>query len=426
MPTRMHRNEIQVGRSISPVQRAARTDPMIDRQNDSTCSRVGGAGTDADPHDTAPVEHRPGDVALAGCVDAGRRVHRSRSSSSPATRRQSRLSGCGATISNRSSSATQPAELLGQRHIAPDPTADRVDTVETDREPQLQRPETTAERDLPVAVVDRAARLGGLRSEVLGQDAQCSEQGRPIGDPEQRAVEVDAHPLVRIGRVAVGPVEAVVDPAELGGQCGDAAHRRIDVQPDPVFDAHVGDLAGRVERQRRGRAVRAAHEERNEPVVAGRCSTAAANASGRIANCSSWSTTRIRSVPIPAMRRPFSTDECACEVVYAVSRLVSPVVLTAPAVARQRAARIATSAASLAEPWMTPPPRSLVDRKPRRQVQQLLHPVEHQGLDLGAGRRRDPAHALHAETGRQQFTEDRGVRGVRREVGEPIRDAASA
>ena len=37
--------------------------------------------------------------------------------------------------------------------------------------------------------------------------------------------------------------------------------------------------------------------------------------------------------------------------------------LTAPPVARQRAARIATSVASLAEPWITPPPSGLSLRK---------------------------------------------------------------
>ena len=41
---------------------------------------------------------------------------------------------------------------------------------------------------------------------------------------------------------------------------------------------------------------------------------------------------------------------------------MSPSSLTAPAVARQRADNTATSVASLAVPWMTPPPVSLVLR----------------------------------------------------------------
>ena len=44
---------------------------------------------------------------------------------------------------------------------------------------------------------------------------------------------------------------------------------------------------------------------------------------------------------------------------YATSFVVSPSALTAPPVARQRADRIATNVASLAVPWITPPPLSL-------------------------------------------------------------------
>ena len=65
---------------------------------------------------------------------------------------------------------------------------------------------------------------------------------------------------------------------------------------------------------------------------------------------------------MPAIRSPFSMLEWACEVAYATSLVVSPSWLTAPAVARHRAERIATSVASLAVPWITPPPVSLVDR----------------------------------------------------------------
>ena len=43
-------------------------------------------------------------------------------------------------------------------------------------------------------------------------------------------------------------------------------------------------------------------------------SIAAASASGRIAKAASWATIRRRSVPMPAMRRPFSTLEWACAV----------------------------------------------------------------------------------------------------------------
>ena len=42
---------------------------------------------------------------------------------------------------------------------------------------------------------------------------------------------------------------------------------------------------------------------------------------------------------------------------------VSPSALTAPSVIRHRAARIEASVASLADPWITPPPLALVERK---------------------------------------------------------------
>ena len=123
-------------------------------------------------------------------------------------------------------------------------------------------------------------------------------------------------------------------------------------------------------------------------------------------------------------RRSADPSRCSsapATVAYATSLDVSPSALTAPPVARQRAARIATRTASLAEPWITPPPCSLVERNASGQAEQLDHPVEHQRLELGAGRRRDPTHALHAEPGGQQLGEDRRERVVRREVGEEVR-----
>ena len=141
---------------------------------------------------------------------------------------------------------------------------ERLEPVEADREPQLERSEPAPERDLPVAVVDRRAGLGGRRSQVLGEDAQRAEQRHPVGSPVEIAVEVDAHPLVRVGAVAVGEVEPVVDPAVLGRESGDTTHRTVDVEPHVVGAADLADLGGRIERHRRCRAVRRADEERHQ------------------------------------------------------------------------------------------------------------------------------------------------------------------
>ena len=56
-----------------------------------------------------------------------------------------------------------------------------------------------------------------------------------------------------------------------------------------------------------------------------------------------------------------------------------------------------------------------------RQPEQVDQPVEHVGLELGAGRARRPEHALHPEPGREQIAENRGTGGVGREVGVEVR-----
>ena len=55
------------------------------------------------------------------------------------------------------------------------------------------------------------------------------------------------------------------------------------------------------------------------------------------------------------------------------------------------------------------------------QAEQINQPVGNNLLDFGRSRTRRPQHALHTETGRDQFAEDRRRRGVRGEVAEPPR-----
>ena len=59
--------------------------------------------------------------------------------------------------------------------------------------------------------------------------------------------------------------------------------------------------------------------------------------------------------------------------------------------------------------------------EPLRQPEQVDQPVEHVGLELGAGGAGRPEHALDAEAGGEQIAEDRRTRGVGREVGEEVR-----
>ena len=205
-------------------------------------------------------------------------------SSPPRWAKQTRSSGCGATISNRSSAATQPASSWVQPTWSPDHRLDRGHAVAAQREPQLERPEAPAEGDLPVAVVDDGPGLAGRGAQVLGQDRQRAEQRGPVGHPEQVAVEVHAHPLVRVGAVRVGLVETGVDPAQLGAQRGDAAHgRRRRAARSP--------RAGRW-RPARGTGSKAvvdvvpavAHTKKGRRPAARSSAMAASSASGRMAN----------------------------------------------------------------------------------------------------------------------------------------------
>ena len=174
------------------------------------------------------------------------------------------MSGCGATISKRSSAAIHAASCWVSS------TWRRISawyaSIPSRRSPnhslraRKRRPRGTCQSRRS------GGRPGGPGggAQVLGQDAQRAEQGGAVGRPVQVAVEVDAHPLVRVGAVAVGQLESVVDPAVLRDEGGDPRHRRIDVQPGAGVAADRGDLRRRVEGHRRRRAARRAHEERRQ------------------------------------------------------------------------------------------------------------------------------------------------------------------
>ncbi len=110
------------------------------------------------------------------------------------------------------------SQLLGEGHVLANHRSVALDAVEPQPEPQLERPEPAAEGHLPVAQVRRRAVPGRLGAQVLGEDAQRSQHRLAVGREEQVAVEVDAHPLVRVGAVAVGGARAVVDPPQLRGR----------------------------------------------------------------------------------------------------------------------------------------------------------------------------------------------------------------
>jgi hypothetical protein len=60
-------------------------------------------------------------------------------------------------------------ELLRPSDLPLDVRAQPLHAVVADHQPELERPEAAAERDLPVAVIDHRARLRRLVLQVLGR-----------------------------------------------------------------------------------------------------------------------------------------------------------------------------------------------------------------------------------------------------------------
>ena len=113
--------------------------------------------------------------------------------------------------------------------------------------------------------------------------------------------------------------------------------------------------------------------------------------------------------------------EWACAVAYATRREVSPSVLMAPSVIRHRAARIAANVASLADPWITPPPVALVERNVSgRPSSSCIQSTISVSTSVHAGLVTQLMPCTPRPDG-QQVAEDRRVRRVGREVREEAR-----
>src|SRR5215813_4277836 len=64
------------------------------------------------------------------------------------------------------------SELLRQSHVLANVEAQAFYAVVAQHKPQLQGTEAAPQGDMPVAVVDDRARLGGLVAQIFGRDAQ--------------------------------------------------------------------------------------------------------------------------------------------------------------------------------------------------------------------------------------------------------------
>ena len=138
-------------------------------------------------------------------------------------------------------------QLLGQGDVRADVGAQPLRAVPAQDEPQLEGAEPAAERDLPVAEVDDGAGVGGRVAQVLREDRQRAGERGAVGDPEEGRVEAGEQPLVRVGGVAVGPLDAGLQRAQLRDDGADPGVGGVDVQPDAVLLADRAELGERVD-----------------------------------------------------------------------------------------------------------------------------------------------------------------------------------
>ena len=189
-------------------------------QTRSTCARVvAGAPIGHAQHDLA-ADGGVGQEHLAAVVEPLEQGHRGDVGVhvvGPA-RAQADQRRTGAARRRRTARrpSAQPASSWASATCAADVRAQPLGAVPAEHEPQLEGAEPAAERDLPVAEVDDGAGVGGGVAQVLREDRQGAGEGGPVGDPEQGGVEAGEQPLVRVGGVAVGPLDAVLQRAQLG------------------------------------------------------------------------------------------------------------------------------------------------------------------------------------------------------------------
>ncbi len=152
-------------------------------------------------------------------------------------------------------------ELLGQCDMAADVVLQSFPAVVAQDEPELEAAEAAAERNLPVAVIDHSARLGRPVAQIFRQNGQGADEGATVADEHAVAVKIGEHPLVRIGAVAVGELQSLLDIAEFGAEGGGAAHRPVDMKPEPVLGGDAADFGEGIEAVGGGGADSGAHKE---------------------------------------------------------------------------------------------------------------------------------------------------------------------
>ena len=309
-------------------------------------------------------------------------------------------------------------EFLRQLHVATHVVAQSLHAVVADHEPELEGAEAAAQGDVPVAVVDDGARLGGCVAQVLGEHAQRVDQALAVGHVEAVAVEVGEHPLVRVEAVAVGLLQAGVDPAEFGAQASGAGHGRIHVQPDAVLPADAADGGQGIDSMGGGGAHSGADEAGGQSglAVLGELAGQGRRAHGELRV--DVDQPQVAAAQAGDLDRLFHGGVSLGGGVGhqgAVAPLFVGRQPGGPLAGGQRGAQGGAGGGVLDD-------AAAAGRRAEGggQIEHGDHPVEHVGLQFGAGRAGGPEHALHAQASGQEFAQDGRTRDVGREKGEEI------
>ena len=137
--------------------------------------------------------------------------------------------------------------VLGQLEVALDAGPERGQAERLHGDPHLQGAEAPGQLQSPVGEVDLVRALDGVAVQVVGVDGERPLQPGPVADQHAAALHRLVQPLVRVERHRVGTLEAGQRCFPLGGQRGEAAVGRVDVQPQPFGRADVGQAGQRVD-----------------------------------------------------------------------------------------------------------------------------------------------------------------------------------
>ena len=87
----------------------------------------------------------------------------------------------------------------------------------------------------------------GIVAKIGRHEAEGVAHGRGVADDGAPTFDGDVEPLVRIDAKAVGPLDAGKQRARRLGEYRDAAVGRVDMQPQVLPCAHVGELVERID-----------------------------------------------------------------------------------------------------------------------------------------------------------------------------------